>query len=67
MKKILILSVLVGLSGCGGENKYDKCVANGISYFKEIEAYPKLSDGRDAESVAKERCHRSRVAFGSVD
>ena len=66
MKKILILGLLVGLSGCG-DNKYDKCVINGIQYFKDIGAHPNLSDGRNSEKVVQERCHRSRVAFGPVD
>lgn len=66
VKKIILLGLFVGLVGCG-DNSYDKCVENGISYFKEIEAFPKLSNGEDATEVAKERCHRSRVAFGSVD
>lgn len=66
MRNTLLLILLMGLVGCG-ENKYDKCVAQGIQYFKDIEAYPNLSDGRNAEKVAEERCHRSRVAFGSID
>lgn len=66
MKKIIFLVLLAGLVGCG-ENKYDKCVSKGIQYFKDIESYPNLSDGRNAEKVAEERCHRSRVAFGSLD
>ena len=46
---------------------YDRCVINGIQYFKDIEAYPNLSDGSEAGKVAKERCYRSKVAFGPLD
>ena len=43
--------------------KVSNCVERGVQYFNEIEAWPMLSDGRDAEKVAAERCSRSPVAF----
>jgi hypothetical protein len=39
------------------------CVSRGISYFREIGSYPTLSDGRDAVTVATERCSRTAGAF----
>lgn len=42
---------------------YETCVRRGIAYFKEIGSWPRLSDGRDAEQVVKERCRRSTQAF----
>lgn len=36
---------------------------HGTAYFKEIEAFPHLSDGRLAAVVARERCARSPAAF----
>jgi hypothetical protein len=48
------------LVGSAGENT---CVQRGIAYFKEIESYPNLSNGRDATSVAIERCNRTINAF----
>lgn len=47
------------------ELKVQACQLKGMAYFKEIGSYPYLSDGRDAAKVAKERCNRSLVAFGS--
>ena len=44
-------------------DEQDDCVRRGVAYFKEIEAYPKLSDGRSAEAVAQERCGRTSIAF----
>lgn len=45
----------------------DACVKRGVSYFKEIGSYPKLSSapnaGRRAENVALERCNRTLTAF----
>lgn len=41
----------------------EQCINRGIAYFKEIEAYPKLSTGRLADEVARERCNRTTTAF----
>jgi hypothetical protein len=38
-------------------------VRRGEAYFREIEAWPSLSDGRNALTVAKERCRRTTTAF----
>lgn len=59
----LVCLLVSGCSSAGGE-EYKACVEKGISYFKEIEAWPKLSDGRNAEAVAAERCQRTTGAFG---
>jgi len=40
-----------------------KCTARGIAYFQENGAFPKLSDGTDARTVAGERCARTTTAF----
>lgn len=40
------------------------CTIRGIAYFKSIDSWPKLSDGRDAGEVAADRCARSPLAFG---
>lgn len=40
-----------------------KCRERGISYFASLGSYPKLSDGRNAFDVAKERCARTDKAF----
>lgn len=39
------------------------CYKKGVAYYKEIGSYPFLSDGREAEEVAVEKCGRSPVAF----
>jgi hypothetical protein len=39
------------------------CVEKGVAYFKDIGSYPNLSTGRDARSVALERCSRTTKAF----
>ena len=44
-------------------DKYAECVERGMRYFESISAIPKLSDGRDARSVALEHCGRSTIAF----
>ncbi|MFC2998231.1 hypothetical protein ACFODO_23860 [Acinetobacter sichuanensis] len=49
------------------KSNYSQCVENGVQYFKDIGSYPKLSDGKHAENVVRERCNRSSVAFGSID
>lgn len=46
------------------QDSHADCVARGIAYFKEIEAYPFLrSTGESADEVAKERCSRTLTAF----
>lgn len=64
----LTLSLLIGIlaSSCSSSTsaEYETCVQKGISYFKEIEAWPNLSDGRNAATVAEERCRRTPTAFG---
>ncbi|MCL6729185.1 zinc ribbon domain-containing protein [Sphingomonas hankyongi] len=42
----------------------EECERRGVDYYKEIGAYPTLSDGRVAEDVAIERCGRTTTAFG---
>lgn len=57
-----LVAVLSLVAGCKSER--EKCVDRGVYYYKEIGSFPRLSDGRDAEQVAKERCERSNnVAF----
>jgi uncharacterized paraquat-inducible protein A len=41
----------------------ESCVRRGVVYFTEIGSYPKLSDGRNADAVARERCKRTTTAF----
>ncbi|MBY0316331.1 MAG: hypothetical protein K2Q26_12465 [Bdellovibrionales bacterium] len=43
----------------------DECISKGIRYFKGLKSYPILSDGRNSELVAKERCLRTKGAFDS--
>jgi len=40
-----------------------ECRRMGEAYFREIEAWPLLSSGEDAATVAAERCSRMRAAF----
>lgn len=40
----------------GVSRSANDCVAAKISYFRNIGSYPVLSDGRDAEDVAREQC-----------
>ncbi|WP_224964157.1 hypothetical protein [Acinetobacter guillouiae] len=49
-------------------NDYEKCVENGIQYYKDIGSYPILkSENISANSKAKDNCSRSTVAFGDID
>lgn len=41
----------------------DRCIEKGVAYFKEIDAWPTLSDGRSAKDVARDRCWRTTGAF----
>ena len=74
MKVYALVIVAVVLTGCGSpdtgtgssNSPVETCVAKGVAYFKEIEAFPTLSDGRDAETVARERCHRTTGAFDGL-
>lgn len=40
-----------------------RCTGRGVAYFQDIGSYPRLSDGRLAEDVARERCGQSINAF----
>ena len=50
-------------SGADGSTSLNNCIARGIDYYREIGSYPYLTDGRKAESVARERCGRTPSAF----
>ena len=41
----------------------DMCQQRGVKYFNGIGSFPALSDGRNAEAVARERCSRTTSAF----
>ena len=62
---VFIFISFLMITGCSA-SKHEKCVQKGVQYFEEVDAYPYLSDGRDAKKVAEERCHRSRIAFGEI-
>jgi hypothetical protein len=71
MKRLLLVAAVVAFAWLASRYNTDPaassdvqdCVSRGVGYFKEIEAYPQLSDGRSAEAVARERCGRSTTAF----
>ena len=69
MKLLLMIAPLL-LTGCGdGESDRQAladCYYNGVQYYKDIGSYPRLSDGRNAEEVALQKCGRSKFAFGPV-
>ncbi len=53
----LVIGIVVALSNVRS------CEDKGEAYFKDLGSWPRLSDGRDAEAVVKERCARSDSAF----
>jgi len=64
---------IVALSGRSGDDRpggrvadHDArvaCIGRGVAYFRETGSWPRLGDGRDAFSVAEERCARTPTAF----
>lgn len=46
------------------EPSHAECVSMGIQWFKNIEAYPNLLNGKSAIVEARERCFRTTRAFG---
>ncbi|OTG95054.1 hypothetical protein B9T24_09875 [Acinetobacter sp. ANC 4654] len=47
------------------DNEYDKCVASGVQYYKDIGSYPMLSSENIlASEKAKNNCKRNSGAFG---
>ncbi|MEG1451760.1 hypothetical protein [Brevundimonas sp.] len=68
MKKYVLMASLLALTGCGGASEsYKSCVEKGEAYFKEIESWPHLSDGRNAMKVIVDRCQRNDGAFDGLD
>lgn len=75
LKGSIILSFFLFISSCGQSNEeklqsekkdkeiYNRCVSNGVKYFKEIGSYPTLTappnKGKGAIAVARERCKRA--------
>lgn len=61
---VAIASVLaIVYATCSTETDFDRCVARGEKYFREIGSWPNLSDGRSAHGVAIDRCDRTADAF----
>jgi len=58
-----LLAVGIGPAAAQSSQAIEACVGRGIAYFKEIGSYPRLSDGRSAAQVARERCNRTTTAF----
>lgn len=50
-------------SGPATPSAFDQCVTRGKAYFASIGSSPRLSDGRLAADVARERCGRTLTAF----
>ena len=75
LKGTIIFLFCLFISSCGQSNEeklqsekkdkeiYNRCVSNGVKYFKEIDSYPTLTappnKGKDAIAVARERCKRA--------
>lgn len=50
------------------KSDYEKCLENGVQYYKDIGSYPMLkSENISAISKAKDNCTRSTVAFGDIE
>lgn len=64
-KGLIAVAIVVGLCVVGAvvATAEQRCTDRGIAYFKEIGSWPTLSTGRDAETVAAERCARTTSAF----
>ena len=69
---ILIFVATVTLAFCidsGGKTDQEvmqetqQCIKRGMQYYEDIGSFPRLSDGRIAADVVRERCSRSRLAF----
>ena len=65
MFRLLLCATAILLVACSSSRKQDvdACTERGVAYFKEVEVYPYLSNGRKAEDVARERCRRTTGAF----
>lgn len=82
MRQLIALAAFLALAACGSPspNATDEagtesstfqttrsgCQAKGEAYFREIEAWPTLSDGRNAAEVAADRCGRTTGAFDGL-
>ncbi|MBC7844109.1 MAG: hypothetical protein H7099_17500 [Gemmatimonadaceae bacterium] len=62
---VLLLLATRSTSASRSSDSYEVrvCIGRGVAYFKEIDSYPLLSDGRSADAVAGERCRRATSAF----
>lgn len=61
---LLVSIVFISYLFLTKDSDYDKCVANGIQYYKDIDSYPMLkSENISADQKVKENCKRSNVAF----
>lgn len=61
---LLIIPILLGLSACSSNEKYQSCVEKGIQYYKDIGAYPNLkTENISAEAKVNATCKNSVVAF----
>ena len=63
MRYIVYFTFLFCLTSCGGSGDISSCIQRGTEYYKTIGSWPRLSDGRDASSVVRERCSRTTTAF----
>jgi hypothetical protein len=41
----------------------DACINKGIGYYQQVGSYPRLTDGRNAVDVARERCQTQANPF----
>lgn len=59
---LLVAAAILNHLGVLPDKERD-CRERGETYFKDIGSWPRLSDGRWAIDVAKERCSRNSSAF----
>lgn len=57
---LFIAFIIWAIAGFPTTKSQPSCMDRGREYYKEIGAYPKLSDGRDAEDVIYGMCSNAR-------
>ncbi len=57
---VVILAIVAMFKSCGTAGA---CQERGVSYYKEIGSYPRLSTGESADEKIKGMCGRNANAF----
>ena len=61
---LYVFPILLLLAGCESqEAKLEKCFQKGVTYFKSLNRYPRLTNWNSADDLVRKQCTENLTAY----